>query len=199
MTAAVATAATVVAIAADAVVTSAPELVERLGLTIPELEEEPLPIYHHARWVRSLARDLQHQIDRALFELAPPAKLDGEPLISVRIPTFGSVDLLMSRAIPSVLTSHYENFELLVCSDGPQPHAREAVERAGEQFVGEARSVVRDRDGRGAVPVGVLDVDDDLRAGETRRVRQHVHEHALQQLRIGQRDDIVSVHVDRDA
>ena len=109
-------------------VDDAAALVERLGLNVRPLREEPAEQILHSRWVKALVDDLQTEVDRALLESAPPAALSGEPLVTVRIPTFGSVDLLLSRAIPSVLAGSYRNFELLVCSDGPQPHARTAVE-----------------------------------------------------------------------
>jgi glycosyltransferase involved in cell wall biosynthesis len=109
-------------------VAGAADLVERLGLAVRPLADDPATIVLHARWVKALVDDLQNQIDRALLMAARPVRLEGEPLVTVRIPTFGSVDLLIERAIPSVLAGGYRNVELLVCSDGPQPHARAAVE-----------------------------------------------------------------------
>ena len=45
-----------------------------------------------------------------------------DPLVSVYIPTFNRVDLLMKRALPSVLAQTYRNWELVVaahgCTDG---------------------------------------------------------------------------------
>jgi hypothetical protein len=111
------------------VVESAGELVSRLGLSIPRLEQTWRDLIGHAQWAKGLVDDLQAQVDKALFESAPPVDLDGEPLVTVRIPTFGNTDLLVERAIPSVLAGDYQNIELLICSDGPQPHAREAVAR----------------------------------------------------------------------
>jgi hypothetical protein len=112
----------------DDPVTGAGDLVERLGLKVPALADEPREIAVHARWAKALVDELQAEIDRALLAAARPARLEGEPLVTVRIPTYGSVDLLLERAIPSVLAGGYANIELLVCSDGPQPHARAAVE-----------------------------------------------------------------------
>jgi glycosyltransferase involved in cell wall biosynthesis len=109
-------------------VTSAAELVDRLGLDVRPLRDDPGEVVLHARWAKALVDDLQGELDRALLAAAPPAQLGGEPLVTVRIPTYGSVDLLLERAIPSVLAGAYRNVELLVCSDGPQPHARAAVE-----------------------------------------------------------------------
>jgi hypothetical protein len=107
---------------------SAAELVDRLGLDVRPLRDDPGEVVLHARWAKALVDDLQGELDRAALAAAPPAQLGGEPLVTVRIPTYGSVDLLLERAIPSVLAGAYRNFELLVCSDGPQPHARAAVE-----------------------------------------------------------------------
>jgi glycosyltransferase involved in cell wall biosynthesis len=104
------------------------DLVERLGLSVRALRTEPAEVLLHARWAKGLVDDLQKQIDSALLAAAPLPDLWGAPLVTVRIPTFGSTDLLVERAIPSVLAGDYQNVEVLVCSDGPQPHAREAVE-----------------------------------------------------------------------
>jgi SAM-dependent methyltransferase len=104
------------------------ELVQRLGLEVPILTEDPEEIVEHARWAKQILDALQSDIDRAAFEAAPRPSLDYDSLVTVRIPTFGSVDLLVERAIPSVLAGVHQNLELLVCSDGPQPHARAAVE-----------------------------------------------------------------------
>ena len=99
-------------------------------LSVPPLAGDPETTVVHARWVKALVDELQAEVDRALLAAARPVRLEGEPLVTVRIPTFGSVDLLLERAIPSVLAGSYRNVELLVCSDGPQPHARAAVEGA---------------------------------------------------------------------
>jgi hypothetical protein len=109
-------------------VTGPLELVERLGLEVPILTEDPAEIVEHARWAKQILDAVQGDIDRAAFEAAPRPALTYDSLVTVRIPTFGSVDLLLERAIASVLAGVHQNLELLVCSDGPQPHARAAVE-----------------------------------------------------------------------
>lgn len=109
-------------------VTGPLELVRRLGLEVPILTEDPGEVVEHARWVKQILDALQSDIDRAVFESTPRPTLNYDSLVTVRIPTFGSVDLLVERAIPSVLAGVHQNLELLVCSDGPQPHARAAVE-----------------------------------------------------------------------
>jgi SAM-dependent methyltransferase len=104
------------------------ELVQRLGLEVPILTEDPEEIVAHARSVKQIVDAVQADIDRAAFEAAPRPALNDDSLVTVRIPTFGSTELLVERAIPSVLAGVHKNLELLVCSDGPQPGARAAVE-----------------------------------------------------------------------
>ena len=43
---------------------------------------------------------------------------DAEPLVSVIIPTHNRVELLLTRALPSVLAQTYRNLEILVCAHG---------------------------------------------------------------------------------
>lgn len=109
-------------------VADADALIDRLGLRVRPLRQEPREVVLHARWVKALVDDLQLEIDRTLLARADRPRLSGAPLVTVRIPTFGSAELLVERAIPSVLAGAYRHIEVLVCSDGPQPHARAAVE-----------------------------------------------------------------------
>jgi len=108
-------------------VTMPAELTETLGLSDPRAPTEAETIIEHAVWAKTLVDALQAAVDRARYHAAPAVAVRGDPLVTVRIPTYGSVDDLVSRAIPSVLAGGYQNIELLVCSDGPQPHARAAV------------------------------------------------------------------------
>jgi glycosyltransferase involved in cell wall biosynthesis len=114
---------------------SAAELVDLLGLEIPQLDTSPNSLWSHARWVKKLVDDLQGMLDRAAFEAASPVDLTRDPLVTVRIATYGAVDLLINRALPSVLNGDYKNVEVLVCSDGPQAHARAAVEAVDDPRV----------------------------------------------------------------
>ena len=109
-------------------VSGALELIQRLGLEVPIFTDDPEEIVEHARWSKRILDAIQGDIDRAAFEAAPRPGLSYDSLVTVRIPTFGSAELLVGRAIPSVLAGAHQNLELLVCSDGPQPHARAAVE-----------------------------------------------------------------------
>lgn len=49
------------------------------------------------------------------------------PLVSVIIPTWMRTELLISRALPSVLSQTYEHMEILVVSDGKNQSTRRAV------------------------------------------------------------------------
>jgi glycosyltransferase involved in cell wall biosynthesis len=109
-------------------VTGAEELIERLRLRPRALAARAGVIAAHARWAKALADRVRDRWAQVAFDLAPTADATGDPLVTVRIPTYGSTDLLVERALPSVLNGSYENVEVLVCSDGPQPHARAAVE-----------------------------------------------------------------------
>ncbi|HEX4009191.1 MAG TPA: glycosyltransferase [Solirubrobacteraceae bacterium] len=111
------------------------ELLELAGRAAPPTDQTPAAITDHAIWAKGLVDELQAEIDRARYRSAAPAEFRGQPLVTVRIPTYGSTDDLINRAIPSVLAGQYQNIELLVCSDGPQPHARAAVAAVGDARV----------------------------------------------------------------
>lgn len=111
------------------------QLVERLDLELRPLGDDPPAIVRHARWVKALVDALQTDLDRAVFDASGHVGVSGLPLVTVRIPTYGSTDLLLERALPSVLAGPYPNIEVLVCSDGPQPHARAAVESVADARV----------------------------------------------------------------
>lgn len=79
---------------------------------------------------RTLADRLVCGFNTLFYRMVEPARLrierrladesyrdESEPLISVYIPTYNRSDILMSRAIPSVLQQTYRNFELIVVGD----------------------------------------------------------------------------------
>ncbi len=80
-----------------------------------------------ARAVKRIADEARDRIERWRFERAS-APTPTEPLVTVRVPTWRGHELLVRRALPSVLNGGYRNVEVLVCSDGPDPLARAAVE-----------------------------------------------------------------------
>jgi len=113
----------------DAVTVSTPEeLADALSLPLPAAPPDAPAIVTHARRAKALADRLRAIHDRWRYETAPAPPADGEPLVSVRIPTWNGRDLLVSRAIASVIHGSYRNVEVVVCSDGPDPETRAAVE-----------------------------------------------------------------------
>ena len=54
-------------------------------------------------------------------------KTNSDPKISVYIPTYNRKELLLERALPSILSQTYENFELIIVSDGSDDGTDEAV------------------------------------------------------------------------
>jgi glycosyltransferase involved in cell wall biosynthesis len=111
------------------------ELSQRLELEVRPLSEDPQEIIRHALCVKQLVDGIQADVDTAALQAAPVVSVTGTPLVTVLIPTYGATDLLVNRAIPSVLAGAYPNVEVVVCSDGPQPHARAAVEAVGDARV----------------------------------------------------------------
>ena len=116
-------------------VRSAAELVERLGLPPAPRPAGPADVVAYARHAKQLADRYQGAADKALFEITPQVPTEGSPLVTVRIATYGDADLLVERAIPSALNGTHGEVEVLVCSDGPQPHAREAVAKVEDSRV----------------------------------------------------------------
>lgn len=113
----------------------AADLIEHLGLSPKQPAGHAAGVVAHALWAKELVDSLQAHVDRALLDAAPARSSEPLPLVTVRIPTYGSTDLLVERALPSVLNGSYPNLEVLVCSDGPQPHARAAVEGVADSRV----------------------------------------------------------------
>lgn len=58
-----------------------------------------------------------------------------EPLVTVRIATAGRLELLMERALPSVLGQTYENLDVLVVGDGCGDDVAAAVNSTGDKRV----------------------------------------------------------------
>lgn len=109
-------------------VASVEELVERLDMAGPRVADDPAQVVAHARWAKTLVDAVQAAVDKVRFDATTRIDIRSRPLVTVRIATYGATDTLVDRAIASVLGGAYENVEILVCSDGPQPHARAAVE-----------------------------------------------------------------------
>lgn len=52
---------------------------------------------------------------------------EAEPLVSVVIPTYERLQLLLERSIPSVLAQTHQNFEIVVVGDGAPPEVGEGL------------------------------------------------------------------------
>jgi hypothetical protein len=112
------------------------ELVSHAGLPAPEvgpeIADEPERSLARARTAKLVADAARAHVDRWRYERAPaPGRRD--PLVSVRIPTWRGHETLVDRTLPSVLGGHYEHLEVVVCSDGPDPLARAAVEEVARR------------------------------------------------------------------
>jgi hypothetical protein len=109
-------------------VTDADSVRAALGAAASPIPDDPDEVVARARWAKALVDDLRATADRLRFERAADPFAEDRPLVTVRIPTWNGVEGLVGRAIPSVLGGSYANVEVLVCSDGPDPRARTAVE-----------------------------------------------------------------------
>ena len=60
---------------------------------------------------------------------------EGEPLVTVCIPTYSNHAQLVERSIPSALAQDYGNIEVVVVGDGALPETAAAIERLGDPRV----------------------------------------------------------------
>ena len=102
-------------------------LVERLGLAPRALRGPAALVVAHARWAKTVHDAVRDRLDRDVFERSPKPDPAGDPLVTVRIPTYGAIEPLIERALPSALAGSHANIDVIVVSDGPQRHARDAV------------------------------------------------------------------------
>jgi hypothetical protein len=116
-------------------VATADEVLRALGATRTVPPRDPVAVTDHARWAKYVADEVRAVLERGLFERSAPVWDDGNPLVSVRIPTWHGHQRLVERTIPSVLGGSYRNIEVVVCSDGPDPEARSAVKRIQDKRV----------------------------------------------------------------
>jgi cellulose synthase/poly-beta-1,6-N-acetylglucosamine synthase-like glycosyltransferase len=68
---------------------------------------------------------------------------DEQPLISVIIPTYLQTELLVSRAIPSILAQTYPNIEVVIVGDGAPPETARAIERLDDPRIRYSNLTVR--------------------------------------------------------
>jgi Glycosyltransferase like family 2 len=99
-----------------------------LGVQAPPTPTHAEQIVARARRGKLLADELLAIADHHLMTLGGDPWLEPEPLVTVPVPTWKGDERLMQRTLPSILLGTYRNVEVLVCSDGPDPAARAAVE-----------------------------------------------------------------------
>jgi hypothetical protein len=104
------------------------DVLEVLGRGVPKPPADPEQLVAAARRGKELADELRAIAEHHDFVRAGDPWDDPEPLVTVRIPTWKGHERLVARTIPSILEGTYPNVEVLVCSDGPDPVARAAVE-----------------------------------------------------------------------
>ena len=126
---------------------------------------------------------------------------EADPLVSVVIPTYDNYELMRDRAIPSVLSQTYQNFEIVIVGDSAPDQARLAAESFGDP-----RIRFSNLDYRGPYPeapeklwlisgtspyneavrqaqglwIAPLDDDDAFRPTHIERLLAHAREHRLE-------------------
>jgi hypothetical protein len=66
-----------------------------------------------------------------------------EPLVSICIATYDNTELLLERALPSVLAQTYERIEVVIVGDGASPKVERALSRVGDPRVRYANLTMR--------------------------------------------------------
>lgn len=80
-----------------------------------------------------ITRDQPELMSSRLQDLRESADYDSAwtdpaPLVSVRIASYRDTDALINRAVASVQAQSYENWELIIVNDGPNPETRSAID-----------------------------------------------------------------------
>jgi hypothetical protein len=100
--------------------------------TAPDLEnqgEGPGAYLRHRQRARAdaeAARLILQQL-RGDRDVCWPEEAADHPLVSVVIPTYDRVELLIERSLPSVLSQTYDNLEVIVVGDGSPPFVAERM------------------------------------------------------------------------
>jgi len=101
-------------------------------------------IEHRVQPVLRAILDEEAANRRRLFSLRESARYDeayreADPLVSVVVTAIGPGDLLLQRALPSVLAQTHENLEVLVMGDATAPELEHAVAATGDARVSFSR------------------------------------------------------------
>ncbi len=119
------------------------EEAEALREETEALREEVERLAHGITEVRQIAAasldDIPHLRHNLLAarrtEAYEEAFRDPEPLVTVRIPTYVRSELLVERALPSVVRQTYQNFEVIVVGDGCTNDVAKRIEDFGDPRV----------------------------------------------------------------
>jgi Glycosyl transferase family 2 len=71
------------------------------------------------------------------------AYTEDNPLVSVCIPTYNNIDLLVERSLPSVLNQTYQNIEIIIVGDGSPPEVEDAIRQFSDDRVHYTNLLVR--------------------------------------------------------
>jgi SAM-dependent methyltransferase len=111
------------------------DLAERIGLKRRDRPQRPEELAEHVHAAKLLCDAIRAVADRRLYVGSPAPWISRDPLVTVRIATWNGHETLLNRAIPSVLAGTHQNFEVIVCSDGPDSAARAAINGLGDARV----------------------------------------------------------------
>jgi len=83
----------------------------------------------------SIMEPIMLKIARVKHEKPPYKDPDVNPLVSVYVPTYNRAQLLVDRAISSVLSQTYKNFEFIVIGDHCTDNTKELVSAIGDSRI----------------------------------------------------------------
>lgn len=82
--------------------------------------------------IPTLRRQLRAVRESEAYERA---LTETEPLVTVRIPTYNRSEILLERALPSIVSQSYENFEVIVVGDGCTDDTATRISQFGDDRV----------------------------------------------------------------
>lgn len=90
--------------------------------------------------VLEVLRDAEPATRRLLWEVRERSSYEAafsepEPLVTVAIPTYTNLRLLLERALPSVLAQTYERLEIVIVGDAASPEVEQAIRRVGDSRI----------------------------------------------------------------
>ena len=107
-----------------------------LSYAIDRLERHRLADLEAKRIERDDIPGLKAQLAAVRQTAAYAAAFDDpEPLVTVRIGSYLKTDEVINVAVASVLRQTYQNFEVIIANDGPNPATRAAVEKLNDPRV----------------------------------------------------------------